>query len=190
MADEYNSYLKPGAYKGKCGAPEVVDSDSELQRKTALLAEWIREAKYVVAHTGAGISTSVGINDFRGPNGVWTRELQHKVQVRVAARARKRRRSSSCDSESQQDASPTTTTSTTTPVPQPESVRFEHAIPSKTHMALVALHRSDKLKYVVTQNVDGLHLASGLPHSALAELHGNVFREMCEEVWHCSALNT
>lgn len=47
-------------------------------------------------------------------------------------------------------------------------------------MALVALQQASILKFVVSQNVDNLHLKSGLPRSALAELHGNVFKETCE----------
>jgi hypothetical protein len=48
-------------------------------------------------------------------------------------------------------------------------------------MALVALHNEGVLKHVVTQNVDNLHLKSGLPRSAFSELHGNVFMEKCEK---------
>lgn len=45
--------------------------------------------------------------------------------------------------------------------------------------ALVALLHAGKLKYVVSQNVDGLHLRSGIPREQLAELHGNCFAERC-----------
>ncbi|XP_073113384.1 NAD-dependent protein deacetylase SRT1 isoform X3 [Elaeis guineensis] len=52
-------------------------------------------------------------------------------------------------------------------------------MPSLTHMALVELERAGILKFVISQNVDSLHLRSGIPREKLAELHGNSFRELC-----------
>ncbi|XP_024160627.1 NAD-dependent protein deacetylase SRT1 isoform X2 [Rosa chinensis] len=52
-------------------------------------------------------------------------------------------------------------------------------MPSLTHMALVALERAGILKFVISQNVDGLHLRSGISRKKLAELHGNSFMEVC-----------
>jgi mono-ADP-ribosyltransferase sirtuin 6 len=80
--------------------------------------------------------------DFRGPNGVWTKQRRGQ------------------------------------PLPK-ASVPFEHARPSLTHQALLALQRAGKLKYLVSQNVDSLHLRSGFPRSQIAELHGNCFAERC-----------
>lgn len=88
----------------------------------------IREAKCIVVHTGAGISTSAGIPDFRGPNGVWTLEKQGKK-------------------------SETTMT-------------FELAQPTTTHMALVTMVKAKIIQLVISQNVDNLHLKSGLPRYA------------------------
>ncbi|KIY99709.1 mono-ADP-ribosyltransferase sirtuin 6 [Monoraphidium neglectum] len=56
---------------------------------------------------------------------------------------------------------------------------FVYAKPSLTHMALVALMQAGKLTYICSQNVDGLHLRSGVPRAQLAELHGNCFAERC-----------
>ncbi|MCO5577464.1 hypothetical protein L7F22_031296 [Adiantum nelumboides] len=127
---------------GKVGMPELFDSRDDLQSKVKELAKIIQESHHLVAFTGAGISTSCGIPDFRGPKGVWT--LQHEGK----------------------------------PLPKSD-LPFHQARPGITHMALVELHRRGILKFVISQNIDGLHLKSGIPRSCLAELHGSSFREVC-----------
>jgi len=65
------------------------------------------------------------------------------------------------------------------PLPR-ASCPFDRARPTLTHQALLALQRAGKLAYLVSCNVDGLHLRSGFPRHRLAELHGNCFAERCE----------
>ncbi|KAK4594275.1 hypothetical protein RGQ29_018098 [Quercus rubra] len=127
---------------GSVGMSEIFDPPHVLQQKIENLAALIRKSKHLVAFTGAGISTSCGIPDFRGPKGVWT--LQHEGKG----------------------------------VPE-ASLPFHRAMPGITHMALVSLEKAGILKFVISQNVDSLHLRSGIPREKIAELHGNSFRELC-----------
>ncbi|KAJ9551596.1 hypothetical protein OSB04_015641 [Centaurea solstitialis] len=138
-------YAEKLSYKedvGAVGMSEVFDSPHVLQQKIKQLAKMIKKSKHLVAFTGAGISTSCGIPDFRGPKGVWTLQREGKRLPEA-------------------------------------SLPFHRAAPGVTHMALVALERAGILKFVISQNVDSLHLRSGIPRNKLSELHGNSFREVC-----------
>ena len=121
---------------------------------------WIDEAERIVALTGAGISTDSGIPDFRGPQGVWTRnpgaEKLATLQNYVAdPEVRKRSWRSRLES-------PAWT-----------------AQPNAGHRAFVALDRRGKLDTLITQNVDGLHQAAGLAPARVVEIHGSMREVMC-----------
>jgi len=98
------------------------------------------EAKRLVVFTGAGISTESGLSDFRGPDGLWTRQAKGLP-----------------------------------PKPMP----FTSVEPNAGHMAIVELQKLDKLGFLISQNVDNLHLRSGIRPDLLAELHGNITKLRC-----------
>jgi len=122
---------------------EHFDDPTKLKEKIKQLAQMIRESEHLVCFTGAGISTSAGIPDFRGPNGKWTRKAKGLRPLKG------------------------------------KSAMSAH--PTKTHMALVKLARMNKLKWLISQNCDGLHLRSGFPQDRISELHGNGNKEICEK---------
>jgi len=70
---------------------------------------------------------------------------------------------------------------------QAESIRLEQASPTVCHMGIVALlnhfKSTGRKLYIISQNIDGLHLRSGIPKDYISELHGNSFKEIC---WSCS----
>jgi NAD-dependent SIR2 family protein deacetylase len=112
-----------------------------LEERIKKLAQWMFEAKYLVVFAGAGISTESGLPDFRGPDGVWTR---------------------------QEKGLP--------PITRP----FASVEPNASHRAIVDLQDLGKLKFLISQNVDNLHLRSGIRLELLAELHGNVAKLRCQ----------
>lgn len=131
---------------------EVVD---ELDRQCQRLAELIAGSKHLVAFTGAGVSTSTGVPDYRGENGIRTKKFDKKK----GSKRQKVEEGEEGDVE----------------IPD-----FNSLVPSPTHMALFELYRLGLLKHVVSQNVDNLHLKSGLPAHVLTEVHGNATHAKCE----------
>jgi mono-ADP-ribosyltransferase sirtuin 6 len=110
-------------------------------KKVKRLARWIKKSNHFTAFTGAGISTSAGIPDFRGPEGVWTLGAQGKSPK--------------------------------------NSVSTLKAMPTVCHMSLVELQNKGYLKYLISQNCDGLHRRSGILPNKISELHGNSNLERC-----------
>ena len=74
------------------------------------------------------------------------------------------------------------------------SISWDEAKPTKTHMAIAKLAEQDLTKFVISQNIDGLHLRSGIPRKNIAELHGNMFVDecsVCKKMYvRCSASTT
>lgn len=121
---------------------------------------WIDSAERIVALTGAGISTDSGIPDFRGPQGVWTRDPRAEKLSDI--------RHYLSDPEIRKLS---------------WQSRLDHpawkAQPNLGHRALAALERRGKLHALITQNIDGLHLRAGNSPERVFEVHGNVHRAMC-----------
>ena len=133
---------------------------SDLERAVATARGWIDAARRIVVLTGAGISTDSGIPDFRGPQGLWTRNpeaekmatLQHYVADPEVRRRAWRTR-----------------------VESPMHDRE----PNDGHRALVTLERRGILDTLVTQNVDGLHLKAGSSPERVVEIHGTAREVVC-----------
>ena len=124
---------------------------------------WIDGARRVVALTGAGISTDSGIPDFRGPQGVWTKNphaekmsnIHHYLADAEVRKASWRNRLTS----------PTWS-----------------AQPNAGHLSLYELDKRSKLHALITQNIDGLHQLAGHAPERVIEVHGTMRRFMC---WGC-----
>ena len=132
----------------------------DLTRLIDTVRGWIDAARRVVVLTGAGISTDSGIPDFRGPQGVWTKnpgaEKLATLQNYLADPDVRRRAWQS----------------------RLESPAW-HAKPNDGHRALVDLEKRGKLETLITQNVDGLHLLAGSSPSRLIEIHGTMHEVVC-----------
>jgi NAD-dependent deacetylase len=138
--------------------PAVTGSSPEVEAAAAAL----RNAHQILVFTGAGISTESGIPDFRGPDGLWNRvdpDDFHIDRYLVSRDLRERGWEMHVDGELWGARS---------------SVR-----PNAGHEAIRRLADAERLAGVVTQNVDGLHHASGLEDTHVAELHGNVRTTRC-----------
>jgi NAD-dependent deacetylase len=132
----------------------------DFERLVTVVRGWIEAAERVVVLTGAGVSTESGIPDFRGPQGVWTRnpeaEKQSTIQHYVADPEVRRRAWRS----------------------RLESPAWS-AQPNAGHRALVALEHQGKLDTLLTQNIDGLHQAAGSSPERVVEVHGTMRQVVC-----------
>ncbi len=136
--------------------PRLGPTSTGVARARALL---VRSSRVVVL-TGAGISTDSGIPDFRGPDGVWTKDPSAERLATLDAYVgdpEVRRRAWRSRLESPTWA----------------------ARPNAGHRALVALERAGRLELLVTQNVDGLHHRAGSSPDRLVEIHGTMRQVAC-----------
>ena len=126
----------------------------------AAARRWIDDATRVVALTGAGISTESGIPDFRGPQGVWTRDPKAEKLSNI--------HSYMSDPEVRRLA---------------WQSRLDHpawhAEPNAAHRALVRLEHTGRLLGIATQNIDRLHQRAGSSADMVVELHGAMFDTVC-----------
>jgi len=131
-------------------------ADSDLERAT----HWLQRAQRVTVLTGAGISTDSGIPDYRGPQGLWTRDPSAQRLVSLAAYV--------ADPEVRRRA---------------WASRRAHAAwtaePNGGHRALVELERSGRMVALLTQNVDELHQRAGSAPDLVVELHGTIWQVEC-----------
>ena len=136
---------------------EFFDSPKELDKKVQTLADWIKASNHLTFFTGAGVSTSSGIPDYRsGANtvlatgaGCWEK----------AANIQKAKKDGTLKNA---------------PAKKSEfNLKISQAVPNQTHMSMVAMQDAGILKHVISQNVDGLHRKSGILGENISELHGN-----------------
>lgn len=122
------------------------------------LAAMLRQSRATIVFTGAGISTESGIPDYRGPNGVWTKFKPVTFQAFLAGEAQRRiywQRKFAADEV------------------------IAKARPNLGHRAVADMMRKGPAVYVITQNIDGLHQASGIPEEKIVDLHGNTTYAHC-----------
>jgi len=114
----------------------------------------------IVVLTGAGVSTASGIPDFRGADGLWTRDPAAARLFQLAAyQSDPAVREAAWRARAEHPA--------------------WHAQPNQAHRALVDLHHGGRLLLLITQNIDGLHQAAGIPGDRLVEIHGTLHETGC-----------
>lgn len=122
------------------------------------LSDYLRAASRIVVFTGAGISTESGIPDFRSPGGVWSKMRPIYFQEFVGNADKRREAWTRVFSG---------------------AAGWVGKEPNAGHHAVARLIASGKASAVITQNVDNLHQASGVPEDKVIELHGNASYATC-----------
>lgn len=159
--------------------PELYDTQRALSIKIRQLSGLIKESNYTVVLTGAGISTAANIPDFRSPNGLWTKEKKEKnKQKKEIIDKQKWQKYAGVESGSSADSKSSEDNDIKNPS-LAEDFTFADATPTLTHRSITRLVMDRKIKYCITQNVDGLHRRSGLSRKYHSTVHGCVFTEKC-----------
>jgi NAD-dependent deacetylase len=127
---------------------------------TGTVPDWLTGARRICVLTGAGISTDSGIPDYRGPNGLWTRDPEAEKLVTLSYYV--------ADPEIRRRA-----------WLMRRDMGHLDVRPNAGHHALVDLERQGRLLALVTQNVDGLHQAAGSSPGRVLEIHGTVHEVEC-----------
>lgn len=138
-----------------------MEQNEPLQNPIEYAKEVVKNSSKIVVLTGAGISTDSGIPDFRGPNGVWTKnpEAEKASNIHYYTTSPEIRKKNWALRASG-DLWPT-------------------VLPNNGHKALAKLE--DKLLLLITQNVDGLHQLAGTSEERIVEIHGNTRNVSCLE---------
>ncbi|HEY8545298.1 MAG TPA: Sir2 family NAD-dependent protein deacetylase [Acidimicrobiales bacterium] len=159
-SDAPNRLPGAGRVEGIDGIEGGDGFDRELAARVDEARALLARARRVVALTGAGISTDSGIPDFRGPDGVWTRNPEAERMATLHhylsdPEVRKRAWRNRLDHPARR------------------------AEPNDGHRALVELERRGVLDTIITQNIDGLHHAAGSDPERIVEVHGNLREVVC-----------
>lgn len=132
------------------------------QQEITDLRRLISQSTKIVAFTGAGISTDSGIPDFRGPDGIWTKNPEaEKLSTINQFLSSYDKRKGYWDQKLEGFGA--------------------GAKPNVAHYALEHIYERGKLTRVITQNIDGLHQAAGIPDIHVDELHGSMRHVECTE---------
>jgi NAD-dependent deacetylase len=123
-------------------------------------ADLILQSRRVIVFTGAGISTESGIQDFRSQDGLWQQWNPDELTYDKFMSSRASREHYWGFSRA---IWPT----------------MSKAKPNSGHYAIADLYKLGKLESVITQNVDGLHQAAGIPDEKVIELHGTLAWVSC-----------
>jgi NAD-dependent deacetylase len=129
-----------------------------MEDKITLIAEKIKQGGKNIVFTGAGISTESGIPDYRSQGGIWDKFRPVYFDEFMSSRDAREKYWRKWKALYR---------------------GITRAEPNTGHVSIAKLNRMGLLSAVITQNVDGLHQASGLADEKIIELHGNTRRIRC-----------